>query len=142
MTPKAETPAAVVSSSGGDRDVLAGAVHAEHTPPLGSVTGPSCSVQALWLGQVVGDARQGNAAFRAAWTVSRFLCRRGGERAATLGALDALAVPSRSAAGASKWPRQALLSLESGAHLWINRSTGRGPGRAHPCALIVKGRLV
>lgn len=113
MTPKAETPAAVVAASGGDRDVLAGAVDADHAPPLGSVTGPSYSVQALWLGQVVGDARQGNATFRAAWTVSTFLCRRGGERAATLTTLDAVVVPSRSAAGASKWLRQGLLSLRA-----------------------------
>lgn len=142
MTPKAKTPTAVGAASGGDRDVLAGAERADHNPPPGSVTRPSYRVQALWLGQVAGDAQQGNAAFRAAWAVSTFLRRRGGERAATLVALDAVAAPSRSADGASKWLRRGLLSLESGAHLWIDRSAGRGPGRAHRYALIVRGRLV
>lgn len=142
MTPKAKTPAAVDAACGGDRDVLAGAERTDHSRPPGSVTRPSYSVQALWLGQVAGDARQGNAAFRAAWAVSTFLRRHGGERAATLIAFDAVAAPPRSADSASKWLRQGLLSLESGAHLWIDQSSGRDPGRVHPYALIVRGRLV
>ncbi len=103
---------------------------------------PSYRVQELWLGQVARDARQSNAAFRAAWAVSTFLRRHGAEGAAsTLVALGAVAGPSRCQDRASKWLRQGLLSLESGAHLWIDRSAGRGPRRPHRYALILRGDL-
>ena len=143
MTPKAKTPAAVGAASGGDRDVLAGAERADHTPPPGSVTRPSYRLQELWLDQVARDARQSNAAFRAGWAVSTFLRRHGAEGAAsTLIALDTVAGPSRCPDRASKWLRQGLLSLEGGAHLWIDRSAGRGPGRPHRYALILREDLV
>ncbi len=142
MTPNAKTPAAVGAASGGDQDVLAGAERADHTPPPGSVTSPSYWVQELWLGQVARDGRQSNAAFRAGWSVSTFLRRHGAQGAATLVALDAVAAPSRRADGASKWPRQSLLSLESGGHLWIDRSAGRAPRRSYRYALILRKDLV
>lgn len=142
MILKAKTPAAVGAASGGDRDVLAGAERADHTPPFGSVTRPSHLVQDRWLGRVARDPRQGNAAFRVAWAVSTFLRRHGPEGAATLVALDAVAAPSRRADGASKWLRQGLLSLESGGHFWIDRSAGRGPRRSHRYALILREDLV
>lgn len=143
MIPKAKTPAAVGAASGGDRDVLAGAERADHTPPPGSVTRPSYWVQELWLSQVAQDARQSNAAFRAAWAVSTFLRRHAAKgTASTLVALDAVAGPSRSADRASKWLRQGLLSLEAGDHLRIDRSAGRGPGRPHRYALILRKDLV
>lgn len=143
MTLKAKTPAAVGAASGGDRDVLAGAERADHTSPPGSVARPSYRLQELWLDQVARDARQSNAAFRAAWAVSTFLRRHGAEGAAsTLVALDAVAGPSRSADRASKWLRLGLLSLEGNAHLWIDRSAGRGPGRPHRYALILREDLV
>ena len=143
MTREAQTPAAVGAASGGDRNVLAGAERADHTSPAGPVTRPSYEVQELWLDQVARDARQSNAAFRAAWSVSTFLRRHDTEGAASsLVALDTIAGPSRLPDRASKWLRQGLLSLESGDHLWIDRSAGRGPGRSHRYALILRANLV
>lgn len=142
MTPKSNTPAADGVASGGNRDVLAGAERPDYTPPPGSITRPSDLVQDCWLRGVARDRRQGNAAFRVAWAVSTFLRRNGPEIAATLVALDAVAAPSRRADGASKWLRQGLLSLESGGHLWIDRSAGRGRGRSHRYALIMSEDLV
>lgn len=138
MTPEPNTPAALSAAGGGDPYILADAERSNYTPPPGSITRPSHLVQDRWLGQVAGDRRQGNAAFRVAWAVSTFLRRHGPERAATLLALDAVAAPSRRADGASKWLRLGLLSLERGGHLWIDRSAGRGPRRSHRYALILR----
>lgn len=143
MTPKAKTPDAIGAESGGDRAVLAGAERADHTPPPGSVTRPSYLVQDLWMVQVAGDPSQINAAFRAAWAVSTFLRRHGAYGAAsTLRALDAIAAPARTSDASGKSLRQGLLSLERAGHLWIDRSAGRGPGRAHRYALILRKDLV
>lgn len=52
MIPRAKTPNAVDAASGGDRDFLAGAERADHTPPPGSVIRPRYWLQELWLRQV------------------------------------------------------------------------------------------
>lgn len=142
MTRRAKTPAAVGAASGGDREVLAGAERPDHTPPAGAVTRPSYWTQDAWLHQVSCDATQGNAAFRAAWAVSTLLRQAGVEARTTLQAIGTYAGPGRPDAEACRWIRRGLLSLERSGHLWIDRSAGRGPGRFHRYAVILKGQLV